>query len=411
MDKSCIIGGSAPITLKMLDWLSNEQRASYNEVSQILDAPETPAPLFAYRALKSVLFGSYDGGESDDDDKENAPLQTRSGEKSTGQEIAHQKPEILTPARPTPRRRLSPAKSILRTPGIPTPRRQNPSVKFKEIKQTTTNLGTITEARVTKEKAVAQQPKELAVKSVKCQTPEEGKTVATAEAHTPDSKSGPETHYNLKEIDVFIAATEHEMKKLVRYGQRMRDYARLSQKENASLKRELEKVRTENETLRSRGQSAISQEKKGQGAESAGLFDLSSSKAEPVAAGQKHFQSKSKPTDRAATGQAQQQLRLANDRQPLKRHPSPKLIQSKSEDITAAVKTDMKASIQPAPPSNPRWTGNPRVASRTQLPPDKLEAAKARLRLKSEERRKALGMAGQAEKEYHVSSVVDWQNL
>lgn len=398
----------------MLDWLSNEQRTSYAEVSQILDAPETPAPVFAYRALKSVLFGSYDGGESDDDNKENISPQTQ-GEKCASSDIAYlkheKKYETSTPTRPTPRHRLSPAKSILRTPGIPAPRRQSGSVRFKEIKQTTCNLDTINEASVTEEEAVARQPKLPPPRPAKCQTIGEKEEVVTVEVHAPDRESEPEIYYHVKEMDAYIAATEHEMKKLVRYGQRMRELARVSQKENASLKRQLEKVRTENESLRRRQHSAKCQENVGQRGDRAGLFDLSfSPKLEPDAAGQKHYGGEPQPTERPATGPAQRQLHPGNDKQPPKGHPSPTLIHRGSEHSTAG-KSDVKALIEPASTSDPRRRGNKRVASRTQLPPDKLEAAKERLRLKSEERRKALGMAEQAEREHHVSSVVDWHNL
>jgi hypothetical protein len=40
-----------------------------------------------------------------------------------------------------------------------------------------------------------------------------------------------------------------------------------------------------------------------------------------------------------------------------------------------------------------------------------LAAAKARLRVKSEERRKILNVVEQAQNEEHGSSALDWQNL
>src|SRR2546429_6614187 len=57
----------------MLDWLNNNQAVSAAEDSQVPDAPETPAPIFAYRALKGILFGSpdYDREDEDEDNKEN----------------------------------------------------------------------------------------------------------------------------------------------------------------------------------------------------------------------------------------------------------------------------------------------------------------------------------------------------
>ena len=52
----------------MPDWTRDDQ-------SQIPDAPETPAPLFAYRALKGILFGSPEYDEEEENNKENvAPV-------------------------------------------------------------------------------------------------------------------------------------------------------------------------------------------------------------------------------------------------------------------------------------------------------------------------------------------------
>jgi hypothetical protein len=392
----------------MLDWLTTDQRVSYTEASQILDAPETPAPLFAYRALKSVLFGSYDGEESDDNDKENIPLQIRSKNGAASQEIAPQKPKTSTPTRPIPRRMLSPTKSILRTPGIPTPRRQNASVKFKELKQTPTKLGTIAEASVTEGKAVAQQSKQLEIRPVEEETLKDDAKTLAANAQTLDTESQPETYYSVKEIDAYIAATEREMRKLVRYGQRMREYARLSQKESVSLKRELENVKEGNEMLRQRERQSIGQDRAGQQAKNAGLFDLSpSAKPESTAAGHNDPQASSKPTEQARSGEARHQPHQQMDKKQAKS--PPETIKSKSEDNAVKAKSDLKATVQPVSTSNPR-RDQARVASRVQLPPDKLAAAQARLRLKKEERKKTLGLA-EGEKEDHASSVTDWQGL
>lgn len=398
----------------MLDWLSNDQRASYTEASQILDAPQTPAPLFAYRALKSVLFGSRDDEESDDDDKENIPLQTRSVGASASNEIVFQKPKALTPSRPIPRRMLSPAKSILRTPGLPTPRRQNASVKFKEAKHTPTKPGTIAEASVREEKAVAQPAGQLAAKPMKSETPTKNAEDIATNAPKSGCESLPETYYSVKEIDAYIAATEREMRKLVRYGQRMREYARLSQKENASLARDLEGVRKENEMLRRRACTAVGPGEARQAAGDAGLFDLSpSSRPEAVPAMQADSQGGPRSTARAQSAQIQHQPHKAIERIQPERPPSPHVAKSRTEDNTAAAtaKSDTTPPAQPVSTSIPHHVEHPRVASRVQLPPDRLAAAQARLRLKSEGRKKALGLAEQGEKEEHGSSVVDWHDL
>lgn len=42
----------------MLDWLTSEQQSHYAEDSRLVDGPETPAPVFALRAFKSLFHGS-----------------------------------------------------------------------------------------------------------------------------------------------------------------------------------------------------------------------------------------------------------------------------------------------------------------------------------------------------------------
>ena len=395
----------------MLDWLSNDQRASYTAASQILDAPQPPAPLFAYRALKSVLFGSRDDEESDDNDKENIPLQPRLVEGSASNEDLHQKPKTLTPSRPTRRRMPSPAKSILRTPGLPTPRRQNASVTFKELKQTPTKLGTIAEANTTEKKAVAQKPEQLAIRPIESETPTKDAKKQVTKAQNSDFESPPETFYSVKEIDAYIAATEREMRKLVRYGQRMREYARLSQKENASLKRDLERVRKENEMLRRRECLAAGREGAGQEGGNAGLFDLSPSKPEPTPAARANSQGERKRTALAHTGQVQHQPHSGTDTMRPGRPSSPKVAKIRTGGATATAESGSMASAQPVSTSNSCRAERSRVASRVQLPPDRLAAAQARLRLKREGRKNALDMAEQGEKEDHFSSVVNWHDL
>jgi hypothetical protein len=389
----------------MLDWLTADQRASYAESSQFMDAPTTPAPVFAYRALKGVLFGSpgaeHDGGNN----KENIPLETRSKKLSADKYDVVLKPKTSTPTRPTPRRIASPAKSILRTPGVPTPRRQNVSVKFKDIKSSSLSLETVIEGSTRKGTIMHQLPHSM-TKNPAPSAPEGRDTAERAtKAQSENVEPPPETFYNAKEIEAYIAATEKEMKKLVRYGQRMREYARLSQRENAGLKRELEHIRKESEKLRPNQNVGSSRGKATNDAAKAELFDISPpSKQLPKAVtgelatspwrGINQLQKPSLPTLDASPGSAARKSQEDRNDGSL----SPPLLEVPQADVGP-----------PASSTLPR--NNARAASRVQLPPDRLAAAKARLRKKSEERRKVLGVIEQSGKEEHASSMVDWQNL
>jgi hypothetical protein len=395
----------------MLDWLSHDQRASYTESSQILDAPETPAPLFAYRALKSVLFGSHDDEDGDEDEKENIPLETRSGPVSTKSQSSPLMVKSSTPQRPTPRRILSPAKSILRTPGISTPRRQNVSVKFKDVKQTSVSLSTIAEGPVREDEASLQESKHSTIMPPEFNAPTEKALEVLTKPQVLDSESQPEIYYNVTEIDAYIAATEREMKKLVRYGQRMREYARLSQKENAILKRELGKVKRENEMLQRREDLKIGGEQAESNAGNDGLFDLSPSKHATTAAAWKHPRDEPGVTQSAHGGQGQHAPWPENAKKMSKKQSLASSIKSRAEKVLAPSLSNMVADVQPVSALSHCVTAKARVGSRTQLPPERLAAAKARLRMKSEERKKVLDMAEQAQKEDHGSSAVDWQDL
>lgn len=398
----------------MLDWLSNDQRASYAESSQFLDAPDTPAPLFAYRALKSVLFGSHDDEEGYENEKENFPLETRLPYLETKSISSAPQIKSSTPKRPTPRRMLSPAKSILRTPGIPSPRRQNVSVKFKDIKQTLTNLTPIAEGSVTEVKAIPQLPEPPTHKASKSEArPAQTEFELAAELQISECDSQPETYYNVKEIDAYVAATEREMKKLVRYGQRMREYARLSQKENATLKRELDNARKENAMLRQREDLTVSQKDPDHAVENNELFDLSLSSKHGTEVATTRI-----PANEQKTVQEPHAHPLFRHQPPIragekrpKKNSSANTVKSRDGEVLGTSQEDTVTAEPHVSISGNEPAQRERVASRTQLAPDRLEAAKARLKVKSEERRKILGMIEQARREDHCSSALDWQNL
>ena len=396
----------------MLDWLNNDQRVSSSDTSHLLDAPDTPAPLFAYRALKSVLFGSHDDEYGDENDKENIPLQTRTNTVSISSEELPSKTNSSIPPRPSPRRMLSPAKSILRTPGIPTPRRQKVSVKFKDVKQTSMSLGTVAKGFVPEHKASLQRAEIPATLSSETKASTGQITEPATNPQFSKFESEPETYYNVKEIDAYIAATEREMKKLVRYGQRMREYARLSQKESVTLKRELDNVKKANEILQHREHLPHIPEKAGHKSENDGLFDLSSSSKHTVkAVTQRGPGHEPTTTQQGLEGQGQRQSCVESAGGMPQKPFSPEFIKSKAGGVSALAKSDLLVPVQRTSAVSFCPADDAKVASRTLLPPDRLAAAKARLRVKSEERRKAVSMTGQVQKEDHDLSVVDWQNL
>ena len=78
---------------------------------------------------------------------------------------------------------------------------------------------------------------------------------ATKEVAVRDLKTGgsvetlPVPVHGMGMLDAYLKSTECEMKKLVRYSQRMKEYARLCQQENSVLKRERDELRREVEQL------------------------------------------------------------------------------------------------------------------------------------------------------------------
>lgn len=391
----------------MPDWLCQDQGAMDSESSLILDGPETPAPLFAYRALKSVLFGSCD---DDEREKENIPLETHSSYITSNSPKIPLKIKSLTPQRPSPRRMLSPAKSILRTPGIPTPRRQNVSVKFKDLKHASKNLEMIAEGPATQEKGHLQNLKHPSVMLSKSQA-SLGEVAELAMKLQASSGPQPETYYNVEEIDAYIAATERDMKKLVRYGQRMREYAKLSQKENATLKRQVAKLKEENAMLRQRGASKLSKQETGRTAETDGLFELSPpSKQEANTAALRYLGREPKMTNQRSGRQAHDEKPVeATEKMPPERSP-PTLIKSDTGGVSASLQPDILRAADRISGVGSQPVDYVRLGCRIQLPPDRAAAAKARLRVKSEERRKTLSMAKDIQED-HGSSPVEWQNL
>ena len=349
----------------MLDWLSGDPGRSGADVSQIPDAPETPAPLFAYRALKGILFGSPDPNDDDEEDKENiAPAvnqatskpskQTsdksldRTGPpgKSPSSRLPSERARDTAPCSPSPRkgRLLSPTKSILRTPGIPTPRRQNVNVTFKDIRPSVSPaIYTARPAAIFEAPPVNQSLCDARKKSASASLTitRDVPVVVTASLPPPAKTINKQVAaaYDTREVDTYLKSTEREMKKLVRYSQKMKEYARLSQQESASLREENEMLKRELQSLRKTKGSGV--------LEVVGLPDaegLNMTQQGPVGKRKEEDPAKSELTADAA---------------------------GRSERTEFARRPIVRA----------------------QLPPDRLAAAKERLRVKSEARRRALSFA------------------
>lgn len=214
----------------------------------LLDPPVTPAHLFAYRALRGWFAGSPD---SPDDDKENlspVTIKTLAGNTTSNSDdvlrLSPQKRKRDSLAIP-----LSPTKSILRTPGAPTPRAKSlrdMNVKFKSaspevrrkdlkmgVKNAEGNIQPTTQAAAgnSDHKASILAPSPATVK-LKPQPPVLDPAV-----------------YDTNLLDDQNRRTAREMKRLVRYGTKWRDFARRRDEENAKLRLLLEDTRRENRRL------------------------------------------------------------------------------------------------------------------------------------------------------------------
>jgi regulator of replication initiation timing len=379
----------------MLDWLNKNQAASNAEVSQILDAPETPAPVFAYRALKGILFGSPDYDE-EDEDKENitpaTPIEKpkkamqkvdRRGrvDSSSLQHNLAQSPNAgrreghqVSPS-PRKRRQISPTKSILRTPGIPTPRRQNVNVTFKDVRPSVSPTAVNAKLLPAQKEPTAGTQSQQATKVA-------ANTTGSAPLETVNAAEEveilPVPVYDMSAVDAYLTSTEREMKKLVRYAQKMKEYARVSQQENVALKVEINQLKRELEELRkaktmTRG---VSDEKIVEKASDIRMTAENDIKARvpafellgqirPATATKSRNIDRNNAGTRVGKGRTQPGTELPDQKEPT--------------DILAQDKGQYSEQVS-----------KKRAASKAQLPPDRLAAAKERLRVKSEERRRAL---------------------
>jgi regulator of replication initiation timing len=379
----------------MLDWLNKNQAASNAEVSQILDAPETPAPVFAYRALKGILFGSPDYDEEDEDKENITPATPIEKPKKAMQKVdkcgrvdssslqpnlaqspnARRREVHQVSPSPRKRRQISPTKSILRTPGIPTPRRQNANVTFKDVRPSVSPTAVNTKLLPAQKEPTAATQSQQATKVA-------ANTAGSAAPETVNAANEveilPVPVYDMGAVDAYLTSTEREMKKLVRYAQKMKEYARVSQQENAALKVEINQLKRELEELRkaktmTRG---VSDEKIVEKASDIRMTAENDIKARvpafellgqirPATATKSRNIDRNNAGTRVGKGRTQPGTELPDQKEPT--------------DILAQDKGQYSEQVS-----------KKRAASKAQLPPDRLAAAKERLRVKSEERRRAL---------------------
>ena len=391
----------------MLDWLNAHEVVSGEGESQMQDPPDTPAPIFAYRALKGILFGSPDY-DSEEEDKENiapaistdasikpAPIHSRRAnvDPSPLQPKITQSPNSRTreryPVSPSPRKRrqTSPTKSILRTPGISTPRRQNVNVTFKDVRPSISPIAVTTKLLAAQNEVKAAIQSEEAAKVI-------GTTNTNARLRTAQAVNEvevlPTLFYDMGAVDAYLKSTEREMKRLVRYSQRMKEYARASQQENVALRNERGELRRElgemrKTTIETRRVSDKPATKESldvrtmgaqYGDDKARRKGLRGAISDPKRPDKTHTVEAAELPDRGASGGD------STVHEPTTQSAKVQLDQKEARDIPT------QDGVQAGD-----LVSKKRAATTAQLPPDRLAAAKERLRVKSEERRRALSAA------------------
>ncbi|EXJ62460.1 hypothetical protein A1O7_02897 [Cladophialophora yegresii CBS 114405] len=227
----------------------------------ILEGPVTPAPLFAYRALRSIFFTSPDSSPEYHNKDNIVPIYANSPTKS---KVTLADAPRVTP--PQKRKRdssnvdaiLSPTKGILRTPGLATPRAKylkDINVKFKSVSpevrrsepvvgaESTSNAGFDDTTRAARPSSCSQP---ATPNSSQEQLVENMVQLSTSNAPTASRPCG----LLPGALESYMAQTEKEMKRLIRYGKKMREYALKKDAENQELKIMIEELRQQNERLK-----------------------------------------------------------------------------------------------------------------------------------------------------------------
>ena len=228
----------------------------------ILEGPVTPAPLFAYRALRSIFFASPDSSPEHCNKENIVPAYASLTAKSR---IALPKSPQVTPSQGRKKEHiadegvvLSPTKGILRTPGLATPRAKflkDVNVKFKSVSPEARQQDDValkSEPLTTKAKNApvlvrdSQPLPHLAPPSIlPDQEPAEPQTKTSGDTCTIPTDPIPPAAF-----EAYVAQNEKEMRKLVRYSKKMREYAMKKDMENQELRLMIQSLRKENERFR-----------------------------------------------------------------------------------------------------------------------------------------------------------------
>lgn len=244
-----------------------------------IDAAPTPAHVFAYRAFRSVFVGSPESSpvrpqptetHHANDNKENAHQFAARGSRFQtspvrGKRDAELASETLNLSLTPKRQRVnsvSPTKSILKKPNVPTPRRaslRDVTVTFKDVKMSASpelaRWGSPTKVR----SQPGQKTTLATLSSVAISAPT-SKTIPTDRAERTkkvDKKEVAAQSTADFDLDSYIAQTEKEMRRLIKYGQKWREHARKQDNENAKLRALLEEVQAENERLKQIGDAPL----------------------------------------------------------------------------------------------------------------------------------------------------------
>lgn len=268
----------------------------------VFEAPVTPAPLFAYRAIRSIFFASPESSP-EHENKENiapvsvvaSPVKSKCG---AGEESTPMTPSQKRKRMPDGRGAaagdvlLSPMKGILRTPGQATPRAKylkDVNVKFKSVSPEVA-VGRENKVEAGRRENVivpvhgssktqhqnppqAQRPSKPKSRVTTLETVSQGSDPPKQKHPGPESMAKSESIVPASEaealssaaIEAYVQQTEKEMKRLVRYGQKMREYARKQDAENQELKLMIEQLQRENARLKKESVTASRLEKEEDG--------------------------------------------------------------------------------------------------------------------------------------------------
>ncbi|KAL9106805.1 MAG: hypothetical protein Q9227_008227 [Pyrenula ochraceoflavens] len=410
-----------------LDFLTPSQRASYSADSDSshLDfttaaAPETPAPIFALRAFKSLVFRSP---EHEHDGARNSSLGKE--EEQGGGEEGDMRDESPTRRRKDTeegeRGRLegvleSPMKSILvgspRKGGVGTPGGKRKNVSFGgavgrgrdekgdvAVKGSTMPLGDA-QAKEKEEDGLKNStdggspaksgtvlrtdpkpPLPTWSSCPKCAAENNAVPAPTTESSTADPSALPPA------VKSYISRTDRELKRLIKYNQATKKFAQQRDQQASEISAKYQKQVKENKRLLAENEQL---KKRLEAAEEKGL--RRQAKKEDTGL------EKAKSQRKCAESGSGQDIA----KQPRQKRPAAKSYQNPNHDDEPAPqilcapnnagseKQQRRLENLASSPQDPLRSSNSSFNARMQLAPDRVAAARARLRVKSEERRKAM---------------------